>query len=384
MKILEVCPYSAGGCGVWARAREESVRLVKRGHTVRVFSTNFEKGTNKIVPAQDTVEGVQIQRFPALMPGKDKLKFLPGGESYMFFNFIKEAIDYSPDIIIAHNYRQFLTEMALRVAHKLNNKGKKCKIFLVTHAPFPEGDITRTFWGHSAAWFYDFFIGRFSLKKFDKILAISHWEIPLLEKCGAPQKNIVYIPNGIPEEFFKQKKAKEQHKIIFLGRVAPKKKIETIIEAIPYIEDKKIMIEIVGPSEKEYFDVLQETIKKLNVKKRIIFSGPVYDLQKKIKKIDSAKIYVLASRVEGMPQSLIEAMAREKIVIGSNSIAIRDLIQDKKNGYLFEFDNPKDLAEKINLALKQKNKKISPNAKKSTEQYRWDKIIKKIEQTINA
>ena len=112
--------------------------------------------------------------------------------------------------------------------------------------------------------------------------------------------------------------------------------------------------------------------------RRVRFSPPIYNLKEKIAKIDSCQIFVLPSKMEGMPQSLIETMAREKIVIGSNSLAIRDLIKDKENGFLFEFDNPKDLSKKIDEALKQKNSGIKKQARKSVEHFSWDKVIKKI------
>ncbi|MBS3099185.1 glycosyltransferase family 4 protein [Candidatus Pacearchaeota archaeon] len=375
MKILELCHFSAGGCGVWTRAREESIRLSKLGHEVKVFSSNFVKGSDEIAPKNERVGKVEITRFPA--------KHL-GGEAFFYWNCKKEALDFSPDIIFTHNYRQYNTHLALHVAKKLRKSGKKCKVFLVTHAPFVEGDITRSFIAKRIVGFYDKFIGQKTLNKFDKILTISGWEIPCLMKCGAHKNKIVYIPNGIPEEFFRQKKLKEEHKILFLGRIAPKKKLETLIEAIPLINDKKIKFEIVGPEEKNYFNMLKKLVAELKLNKRINFSPPVFDIKEKIKKIDSAKIYVLPSRVEGMPQSLIEAMAREKIVIGSDSIAIRDLIIDGKNGHLFEFDNPKDLAEKIDLALSVKNKSMQKNARKSVEQFSWDKIIIKIEKLISS
>jgi len=38
MKILELCNFSAGICGVWARVREEATRLAERVNEVRVFS----------------------------------------------------------------------------------------------------------------------------------------------------------------------------------------------------------------------------------------------------------------------------------------------------------------------------------------------------------
>lgn len=382
MRILEICPYSAGICGVWTRVREEALRLQARGHEVRVFSSYFVKGTNESAACEDEVEGLQIRRFPALKPGSPPLHFLPGGESYMFWRFTKEALAYEPEVIIAHNYRHFHNDLALRVANVLKKKGKRCKVFLVTHAPFPEGDITRSFWGHAASWFYDFFVGRFSINKFDKVFPISLWEIPILQKLGLKKNKIAYIPNGIPEEFFTQKKSKEQHKILFLGRIAPKKKIETLIAAIPLLRDKKIPIEIVGPREKEYSDYLMKCVQEHKVSNRIVFAEPVYSLKKKIEKIDSGKLFVLPSRVEGMPQALIEAMARGKTVIGSDSLAIRDLIKEGSNGYLFEFDNPSDLARTIDKALSQK-KLNEKKVQNSVKEFAWNKVISKIESEIS-
>jgi glycosyltransferase involved in cell wall biosynthesis len=375
IKILEICPYSGGGCGVWQRVKQEAEEFVKLGYEVMVFSSNFEKGTNKILSGNENLKGINIQRFPA-----KKL----GGESFMKFNFVKQALDYAPDVIITHNYRHLHTTQALKIRDKLEEIGKKCRVFLVTHAPFVEGNITRTKLQALIVNFYDKFIGPKTLNKFDEIIAISHWEIPYLIKAGAKKEKIVYIPNGIPEEFFTLKKqAKEENKVLFLGRIAPKKKIETIIQAIQHIKNKSLKFEIVGPQEEEYKNYLDKLINELNVSKRIAFSPPIYDLKQKIKIIDSCKIYVLASRVEGMPQGMIEAMARGKIVVGSDSIAIRDIIKDRKNGYLFEFDNPKSLAEKINFIIKHKNSKVKKHALEYVKKFRWRKIIKVYISLIN-
>ena len=130
MKILEVCTFSAGGCGVWARVKRESSLLAKAGHKVQIFTTNKEKGTWRNVLLKDTYEQVPIQRFPAW-----KL----GGESFMFWKFTKEAKAFHPDLIIVHSYRHTHTTQALKIAKEL-----KCKVFLVTHAPFNRDD-TRTF-----------------------------------------------------------------------------------------------------------------------------------------------------------------------------------------------------------------------------------------------
>jgi glycosyltransferase involved in cell wall biosynthesis len=374
MKVLEICPYSSGGCGVWARVKQEALELIKKGYQVKIFSSNFDKGTDKIVPSREMLSSVEITRFPS-----KKI----GGESFMKFNFLQEAIDYSPDIIIVHNYRHLHTTKALKLKKILNKQGKNCKIFLVTHAPFVEGNITRTKFQTVVVNFYDRIIGPATLNKFDKILAISRWEIPYLLACSAKKEKIYYLPNGTPEEFFKIKvKEAKENRILFLGRTAPKKKIETIIKAIPLIKTKNFFIEIVGPKEEEYKRKLDNLISSMHVGDKITFSNPIYNLDEKINKIDSSKIYVLASRVEGMPQGIVEAMARGRIVIGTDSIAIRDIIEDKKNGFLFEFNNAKDLAEKIDFILDKKNLKeieqIKKNALESSKKYSWSLLIKEL------
>ena len=363
MKILEVCPYTTAACGVWIRAKQESIEFSRRGHEVMIMSSNFEKGTDKIVPAEESIGNIKIKRFPA-----KKL----GGESFMYWlgkKAMKEAIEFKPDVIIAHGYRHLHTTQALKIGRKL-----KCPVLLCTHAPFVEGNITRTKLQTLIVKFYDKFIGPRTLNKFDKILAISHWEVPYLIKAGASEDKIIYSPNGIPDEFFNLPvEVPEENKILFLGRIAPKKKIETLIRAIPFIKMKGLTIEVVGPQEEDYMAELEQEIGF----ERIKFLPPIYDLKEKIKKIDSCKIFVLPSRVEGMPQSLIEAGIRGKTIIASNSIAIRDLISDSKNGYLFIFEDAQSLAEKINQGLEH-----PINTSNSFKKFNWSLLITNLEVLI--
>ena len=376
MKILELADYSAGICGVWARAREESVRLSSEGHEVKVFSSNLTKGNNEIAKREDKIGKLQILRFPT-----KKL----GGESFMSWDFEQEALKFKPDVIIAHSYRHPHTLKALKIAKKLKREGKRCKLFLVTHAPFGRSE-TRSLISKMVVWYYDKFIAPRYINKFDKVIAITKWEIPYLLDLGLKRDKIEYIPNGIPEEFFKIKKTgKIENKMLFLGRISPIKGIETAIAAIPLVGDKKMIFEIVGPAEKDYLARLKTLIRTLGIEKRVIFSGPVYNTKEKIKKIDSAKVFVLPSKSEGMPQGLIEAMARGKIVIASNIPASRDLIINGKNGFLFKVGDEKELAEKINASFEntKRNNEMGKLASMSVKQFKWSKVINKIENLFN-
>ncbi|MFA6023174.1 MAG: glycosyltransferase family 4 protein [Candidatus Pacearchaeota archaeon] len=373
LKILELTNFSAGACGVWTRVLAESRELKKLGYNVMIFSSQATKGSDKVAPSEDIIEGIEIKRF--------SFKKM-GGESFMSWKFEEEALKFKPDIIIAHVYRHPHTTKALKLAKKIN-----AKCFLVTHAPFIEGNFTRSRLSKIAIQYYDSVLGPSrKLNQFDKVIAITKWERPHLLALSINPKKIRYIPNGIPQQFFIQKLAKEENKVLFFGRISPIKGIETLIEAFAKIKDKKISLEIVGPAEAEYLSKLKQLVKSKHLENRIIFSEPIFNMSDKIKKLDSAKIFVLPSKRDAMPQSLIEAMSRKKLVISSSSQGGREIISNKENGLLFNIGSSEQLSEAINFSLDPSNKtiieKIKKQARKSVQQYSWDELGKVLEKTI--
>ena len=376
MKILEVCEFSAGICGVWTRVSQEAQLLAKK-HNVTVFSSNRVKGLDKIAPEKEDFEGVQIQRFP--------VKFAVG-ENALFWNFEKEALDLKPDVIIAHVYRHPHTNKTIDIAKKLHKQGYTCKTILVTHAPFVEKE-TRGWKLHIAANMYDL-IYKKNLNKFDKIITITQWEEPFLEALGVKKEKLNYIPNGIPELFFTkqiQVPHNKKPKILFLGIIAPIENLENLLRAIAILKQqihKDIVLEIVGPSEPDYLEILKEEIERLNIQNQVIFSEPIYSLAKKIEKLDSSDVFVLPSKREAMPQALIEAMSREKLVISSDTFGGKEIIHSGKNGFLFSKGNEYRLARMIDDCLNTNNKtdlqKIRKNAQLSVQKFRWNTLIQNI------
>jgi len=376
IKILEVSGFSAGICGVWTRVRNESERLSKLGYEIRVFTSNIKRGSGKIeyAPTNDKLGDIKIKRF------KTKGNF---GENTYFWNFSKDAIEYSPDIIICHVYRQYFSTQALKIAKKLN-----IPCILVTHAPFLEKKL-RSRKLNTAVWIYDKFIGKKILNNYSKIFTITKWEVPSLKKLGVKENKIIYVPNGIPEDFFNIKilktKIKKEKEILFLGRIAPIKDIETLLKALSLIkkENKNIKLNLVGPIEENYKKILDRLINKLKIKDLVKFSPAVFDIKEKIKIMDNSDIYVLPSKREGMPQSLIEAMSREKIVITSDCEGGKELVQEN-NGYIFKVGSSQDLAKKIleGLINSKENKKIRENARNSVKKFSWDVLIKRIDSIL--
>lgn len=371
LKILEITAFSAGICGVWTRALAESQLLAKKNE-VRVFSADsFRGGKVKKAKPYEVLNKIKITRFPA--------RFSFGQNTY-FWNFEKQALKFKPDIIVVHAYRQYYSTLGLKVARRL---GIPC--FLVTHAPFLQKKL-RNWRLNLAVWIYDKFIGRKIINNYEKIIAITKWEIPELLKLGVKREKIVYIPNGIPQEFFKVKiKEPEKRKsILFFGRIAPIKDLETLIKAFRLLNDKDISLDIVGPYEPEYKSKIMKLIRQSNIKGIITFHPAVYDLNKKIQLFDKHSLFILPSKREGMPQALIEAMARGKIVISSKTDGGKEIIKDGKNGYLFDIGDEKMLAEKIKMALNsKKSNNIRISARDYVEQFSWKNLYKKIKKVYN-
>lgn len=372
MNILEITNYTAGGCGVGMRVIRESKLLAEKGHNVTIFSTNKVKGSDKLCSSEEVIDGVKIKRFHA--------KRL-GGESYMKWDFSKEAIKLKPDVIIAHAYRHLHTTLALKIAKKIN-----CRVLLVTHAPFGR-EKTRNWFENLVVDIYDALFGKKKLKEFDKIITITKWEEKYLEDLGISKSKIVYIPNGVDEVFFgKTKQIKSRpSKLVYTGRISKIKQLESVILSLINLKEGW-KFNMTGPADSDYFHELNKLISKNNLNSKISINSKTYNKKEQISLLDNSDVFILPSKSEGMPQTLVEAMARGKIVIGSDNLGNKELISNGKNGFLFKNGDSKSLyklLEKIsNMSLKTLNE-ISKNARKTAENFHWNKLIIKLEKVIS-
>ncbi len=365
-KILEICNFSSGISGVWTRVLEES-KIFSKKNEVWIFSSNLKNEKEKIKD-YEKIEKIKIRRFP--------VKFRAGYA--LFFDFYKEALNLKPDIIIAHGFRKPYLNQVIKLKKELRKEDKKVKIFLVTHAPFLEKKVRNKFLEFIVK-LYDFFYAKKILNSFDKVIAITKWEIPFLLKLGCRKKKIVYIPNILPEEFLRRRKGKEiKRKILFFGRITKIKNLETLILACSKL--KNYNLEVIGPADERYLEELKSLAEKLKV--NVEFSRPIYDLKEKIKKIDSCQIFILPSKREGLPLSIIEAMARSKVVVSSDTQGGKELIENGKNGFLFKKGNVRELTRVLEFCLDDRNlkqlKKIKENAMRIAYQFSWRNLKKKL------
>ncbi len=109
--------------------------------------------------------------------------------------------------------------------------------------------------------------------------------------------------------------------------------------------------------------------------KNVVFTGRV-DNSQIFEYLDLADIMVSAPKVDNMPVSLLEAMNAGLLIVSSNVGGVPYMIEDGKNGLLFESDNEAELAEKMLWAVRHQGEvgTMIERAKQSVKQYRWDNI----------
>ena len=101
--------------------------------------------------------------------------------------------------------------------------------------------------------------------------------------------------------------------------------------------------------------------------------------------MDEATLFILSSNYEGMPNTLLEAMAKGLPVIATNSSEVIKTIINDKNGIIVKKDNVKELTKKIQYLLdnEKQRKIISKEAAKIKEKYQKEKIIRKWKEIID-
>ena len=195
-------------------------------------------------------------------------------------------------------------------------------------------------------------------------------------------RDTILIPNGVsrPENVEADLLTKKfgLHKdeyICALSRLTEEKGIHFLIEAYKELKtDKKLVIAGATSDTDGYVKMLKEMA---GDDPNIIFTGFVSG--KLLEEIYSnAYVYVLPSKLEGMPLSLLEAMSYGNCVIGSDIAEIAVVVEDK--AILFKKANVEDLKEKLQMVcddVELVEKYKSEAADYICSKYDWDDVVER-------
>ncbi|MBI4488810.1 MAG: glycosyltransferase [Deltaproteobacteria bacterium] len=170
---------------------------------------------------------------------------------------------------------------------------------------------------------------------------------------GCPLEKIVIIPNGIDPTLVSRNGARraalpdltDQGPVLgTVGRLSWKKGQENLLEAaalvIGQVPEARFFLVGDGPLRAE----LQSQARRLGIEDKVHFAGWVEDSAWVLSQMD---VFVLPSHMEGMSNSLLEAMAAGKPVVATNVGGNPEVVVDERTGFLVPPKNPRALASAI-------------------------------------
>jgi glycosyltransferase involved in cell wall biosynthesis len=200
------------------------------------------------------------------------------------------------------------------------------------------------------------------------------------------QNKSVVIPNFLEKKIDKSEMLKLRKKaFVTSARLDDNQKnqtmlIESFSEFLKQNNDYILEIYGEGPDKNKY----QKKINKLNLENRVFLKGMIND---PMVEISTCEIFILSSNYEGMPNSLIEAMAYGMPCISTNCSGggAASLIEDNVNGVLIPVGDKNAL---VNAMIKTSKdiefrEKIGCEAYKINETLKMSRIIDIWEETIN-
>ena len=174
--------------------------------------------------------------------------------------------------------------------------------------------------------------------KADIVITPSRHLSNVVKNWGVKEDRLKVIYNGTRitnNEFSKSNN--KIIKLITVGRLAPWKNVNTIIEAVHLLKNQDLKINLIivgsGPEDSD----LKKQVNNLNLTNEVIFTG-----QKKYSDIKeyykSADIYIQASGYEGLPHVLLEAINFDLAIISTPIGGTNEILQDGKNGFILDLE----------------------------------------------
>lgn len=193
-----------------------------------------------------------------------------------------------------------------------------------------------------------FFLYRFA----DKIVPNSYSQERFLKKYYPQYSEKIYtITNFLDNSKYKVRGNWIKPKclnILTVGRINPQKNLLRYLQAVAKIKETGVSVHFhwYGRHDKDvaYWDKVSAVYKELELVDILTFHEPDYEIEKRYYEADA---FLLPSIYEGFPNVVCEAMSSGLPILCSNVCDNGDIVEDQKNGFLFNPASVDDIFEKI-------------------------------------
>ncbi len=187
---------------------------------------------------------------------------------------------------------------------------------------------------------------------------------------GLFNRKIRKIPTAVDTEMFKPGKGKKKD-VGYIGRIEEIKGAHLLLDIIlPVVKETGVIGRIVGEGTLKH--KLQVESNRLGISDKIKIYSAKYEQIPKV--LEKMRILLLPSISEGLPNILLEAMATGTIVLATPVGGVRDIVKNKKNGYVAKIP---DFKKRLLQIMGGQDSKVCKNAIKTAEKFAWNKMIQR-------
>ncbi|HEV8075609.1 MAG TPA: glycosyltransferase family 4 protein [Candidatus Acidoferrum sp.] len=203
-------------------------------------------------------------------------------------------------------------------------------------------------------------------------------------KYGHPPGRIWYVPNGVNENFFLPREftTRSANRLLYVGTWLDRKGIRYLADAFAALAARspEVHLTIAGciiPEEQVKAHFPAEIHNRISVL-------PFLARDAMPALYAAHDIFVFPSLVEGMPLTLLEAMAGAMPVVTTNTCGMSDLIDDETNGLLVPAADAAALGNAIDRlrSSPELRRTLGLRAQASARRYTWDRIARQLEQVF--
>lgn len=218
----------------------------------------------------------------------------------------------------------------------------------------------------------------------DLVLTMNQWDCELAERYQLGGR-VVQVP-GVGVDFSRFDKVPPDTRqrlrkelsipedavvLIYAAEFSVRKSQNVVIRAIAQLPEH-IMLVLAG--EGALREECRELAQKLGLEDRVLFPGQVRDIPAWYAMADAA---VSASRSEGLPFNIMEAMYAGLPVVASEVKGHSDLIEDGVTGLLYPYGNENACAGQIGRLVEseQLRRELAQNAEEAINQYSLEQVL---------
>ena len=356
-------PPHVGG-GVEEVTYDVAQELVKLGHRVAVITLDT-CNAGQI----ETLDGIHVYRARPF-----ELTGTLGVQSVISTEVVKLMREVcrkeQSDVLHANNLYFFTT-----IAACLNLRALRKPLITTLHI----GSIAEMK-GNAryAAGLYERSIGRWILRKSNRIVAVSQAVKRYAESLGVEPRKVSVVPNSVDILKFRPVSRGDRRdgtvRVGFIGRLISNKGPQYLVDAAPRILRDFSNVQFTVAGNGPMLADLEHRVHQLGVENAFRFLGTVPSNAEFLRSCD---IMVRPSLTDGMPITVLEAMACGIPTVASRVGGTSEILEDGDTGFLVEPRNVDELVSRISSLVADSNLRteMGGRARKFIEKYySWNQV----------